>query len=240
MSDSEPETPEKKQRERTFNPISPVVLIIVGLLVAVELTLQAGANGLIGGPEAIGWRNVLAQNFALHPAVVVHIMNGGLIEPKVIWPFFTYIFVSRSFISFLITAFLILAMGKLISDRFSGLAVLIIFVGCTLAGALAFSVSPHRTQFPLMGAFPVFYGFIGSYTWIQISNLKNQGKSILPAFATIGMFLVFRLVRAAIYGPSNSWTADLAGLVVGMALAYVVAPSGRDRLKRWMRKIRNR
>ena len=255
MSDNEPELDEEarearrqarrakrraERSKRTFNPISPVVLVIVGIMAVIELGLQAGAHGWIGGVDAISWRNVMAQNFGLNPAVVEHILQGGTIEPKVIWPFFTYIFVARSFINFLIVAALILAMGKMIADRFSSIAVLILFISCTLVGAIVFGLSPHSNRFPMLGAYPVFYGFIGTYTWIGVADLRKAGKSILPAFAAVGMFLVFRGTMALVYGPSNSWTADLAGLLVGFGLAYLVAPDGKDRIKRWLRRLRNR
>jgi len=230
----------RPKKQQAFNPVSPIVVLLVGIMVVVELALQAGEHGLIGGPQAIGWRLELIRFFGFHKAVFDHIRMGGEIEPKVLWPFFTYFFMPRGFVSVLISGALILAMGKLISDRFSGLAMLAIFVVCSLAGALAFGFWSTPGGFPLIGAYPVFYGVIGTFTWIRISDLRAEGASILPAFTAVGMFFVFRGGFALYYGLSNSWMADLAGLLAGFLLAYLIAPDGKDRMRGWLDALRNR
>jgi hypothetical protein len=42
--------------ESPFNTIPPVIILLVVIVAAIELTLSAGASGLIGGPSGIGWR----------------------------------------------------------------------------------------------------------------------------------------------------------------------------------------
>ena len=209
-------------------------------MVAVELVFQAAGHGLIGGQQAAGWRVDMMRFFGFHKAVFDHILKGGEIEPKVIWPFLSYLFIHRSFMHMLIASALILAMGKMISDMFSGFAVLVLFIVCGLAGALAFGLLSKAGGFPLVGAYPVFYGFVGTYTWIQIFELRRQGKNILPAFSAIGMFLVFRSGFMLYAGIPNDWSADLAGLITGFLLAYILAPDGKDRVRGWVRALRER
>ncbi|MCF6273631.1 MAG: rhomboid family intramembrane serine protease [Rhodobacteraceae bacterium] len=230
----------QKTKTAIFNPISPFVVLLVGAMVLIEFVLQAGERGWIGGPEAVGWRLELVQNFGFHQAVFEHILQGGKVEPKVIWPFLSYIFVHPDFTTMLVASALLLGMGKMISDRFSGLAVLALFIGCGLAGALVFGWFSPKGGFPLIGAYPVFYGFIGTYTWIRIAELRAEGVSILPAFSAVAMFLVFRSVFALLYGLSSSWVADLAGVIVGFLLAYILAPDGKDRIRGWIRAARRR
>ena len=230
----------QQNRPKAFNPVSKIVLALVLGMLVVELTLQAGERGLIGGPAAMGWRLELVRNFGFHKAVFDHILQGGQIEPKVVWPFLSYFFVPRSFVNVLIPAALILGMGKMISDRFSGLAVAILALASTLAGALAFGLLSADGGFPLTGAYPVFYGFIGTFTWIRVYDLRQEEKNILPAFAAIGMFVVFRTVFTLLYGLDNGWSADLAGVIIGFLLAYILAPDGKDRIKGWVEAIRSR
>ncbi|MBL1435480.1 MAG: rhomboid family intramembrane serine protease [Rhodobacteraceae bacterium] len=232
------ETRPKKQTP--FNPISPIVVVLVVTMIAVELVFQAAEHRLIGGPAAEGWRVEMMRFFGFHKAVFDHILMGGELEPKVIWPFLSYLFIHKSFMHMLIASALILAMGKLISDMFSGLAVVVLFVVCGLAGALAFGLFSKEGGFPLVGAYPVFYGFIGTYTWIRIFELRAQKLSILPAFSAIGMFLVFRGGLSLYAGVSNDWMADLTGLITGFLLAYILAPDGKDRIKGWVSAIRKR
>jgi len=158
----------------------------------------------------------------------------------VVWPFLSYLFIHRSFMHILIASALILAMGKLISEVFSGFAVLVLFVACGLTAALVFGLFSTDGGFPLVGAYPVFYGFIGTYTWIRISELLAQGQNILPAFAPIGAFFILRTGLMLYAGVPNDWMADLTGLVVGFLLAYILAPDGKDRIKGWVRAIRER
>ena len=231
-------TPMEKQK--VFNPVSPFLVVLVAAMVLVELILQAAEWGLIGGPEAIGWRLDLARDFGFHKAVFEHLLVGGVIEPKVIWPFFSYIFVHQSFAHMVVAAALILGMGKMISDRFSGTSVLVLFFGCGVMGALAFGVFSTSGGFPLIGAYPVFYGFIGTYTWISVAALRKQQKNILPAFNVVGLLLLFRGAFALVYGLSNSWSADLAGLITGFLLAYILGPEGKARIKSWINAARNR
>lgn len=226
-------------RERPFNPISPIVVVLVLAMVALELVFQAAESGLVGGPLATGWRVETIQNFGFHKAVFAHIMQGGKIEPKVIWPFFSYLFISWTFMHMLVAASLILALGKMIADMFSGLAVFVLFVACGLAGALAFGwlAADGKT---LVGAYPVFYGFIGTFTWIQIYELRAKEASILPAFSAIIGLVVLRLGFGFYAGVPHDWSADLAGLITGFLLAYVLAPDGKDRIRRWVQAIRQR
>jgi len=230
--------PRKKQA--AFNPVSPIVVVLVVVMVGVELVFQAGERGLIGGPMAESWRLEMMRFFGFHKAVFDHLVQGGEVEPKVVWPFLTYLFIHRSFMQMLIVSALFLAMGKMISEVFSGLAVFVLFVVCGLAGALVFGLFSNEGGFPLAGAYPVFYGLIGTFTWIRIHQLRKKGKSIVPAFYAVGMFVVFRSGFALYFGVPNDWMADLTGLFVGFLLAYILAPDGKDRIKGWVRALRER
>ncbi len=229
-----------KKHEAAFNPVAPVVVVLVLAMVAVELVLQAQEHGLIGAMATGSWRHNLVSNVGFHKAVFDHILIGGKIEPKVVWPFLSYLFIHRSFMHMLVAAALLLAMGKMIADMFSGLAVVVLFVACGLMGALAFGWLSKDGGFPLIGAYPVFYGFIGTFTWIQIFDLRAKGHSILPAFSAVIGLVVLRSGFMLYAGLANDWSADLAGLITGFLLAYILAPDGKDRIRGWVRAIRTR
>ena len=229
-----------EKKPLAFNPVSPIVVVLVAAMIVVELTFQAAEHGLIGGPLASGWRVEAFRFFGFHRAVFDHILKGGDVTPNVIWPFLSYLFVHQSFLHMLVAAALILAMGKMIADMFSGLAVLVLFVACGLAGALAFGFLSRPGGFPLTGSYPVFYGLIGTFTWIKVFELRAKNERIWPAFQAIGMFIVFRGLFALYAGVPNDWMADLAGFLTGFLLAYILAPDGKDRIKGWVRAIRER
>ncbi|MBL4806563.1 MAG: rhomboid family intramembrane serine protease [Rhodobacteraceae bacterium] len=222
-----------------FNPLNPVVIILTLMIVGTEATLQLADRGIIGGINSVSWRNYLLINFAFHDAVFEHILQNRQLEPAVIWPFFTYPFIHLSIGHVAIGVTLFLAMGKTISEKFSGLAVLILFIVCSLVGAIVFGLVTEP-GFPLVGAYPAVYGFIAAYTWIEYARLKKAGESVIPAFRLIVMLLIFRTVFALFMGARGSWPADFSGLITGFLLSFILAPDGRDRIRGWLALARRR
>ena len=222
-----------------FNPINPVVVVLTLMIVGTEIALQLADRGVIGGINGSGWRNYLLVNFAFHDAVFEHIVQTRQIEFAVIWPFFTYPFIHLGIGHVAIGATLFIAMGKTISENFSGIAVFVLFIACSLVGALVFG-AVTEPGFPLVGAYPAVYGFIAAYTWIEYARLKKAGESVIPAFRLIFMLLVFRTVFALFIGLRGSWPADFSGLITGFLLSFVLAPDGRERIRGWIVAARKR
>ncbi len=223
-----------------FNRLSPYVWVFVAIMLLVELVLQLAENHLVGQVGSEGWRLWMAQNFGFHKAVFEHIMQGGKIEPKVIWPFFTYPFVSRSLMHMIVPTALILGMGKMISDNWSNRAFFALFFVSTVAGAFVFGWLSDPGRQVLLGAYPFFYCLLGAMAWNDLMLRLLEGRNPLGAFRIVGMFFVLRAAFALIYGLNNSWMADLTGLLVGLTLPFVVAPGSRARFRRWVMAIRNR
>ena len=44
------------QNQSPFNALPPVVVALVIVILGIEIVFSLGARGLIGGPEAVGWR----------------------------------------------------------------------------------------------------------------------------------------------------------------------------------------
>ena len=51
------------------NPLPPVVTALFLLLVGVEAALWLGSKGIVGGPEAVGWRLEAIQRYAFSPDI---------------------------------------------------------------------------------------------------------------------------------------------------------------------------
>lgn len=231
MADNPPNT------TAIFNPISPVVVIITVVIIGVELILQLGENGIIGGSQGATWRTQLLRDFAFHDAVFEHIKQNRVLEPATIWPFFTYPFLHLGIGHVAIGAAIFLSMGKTISEAFSSFAVVVLFISCNFLGAVAFGLFSSQA-FPLVGAYPAVYGFISAYTWIEYNRLKSAGKNTFPAFRLILMLLVIRVILGVFFGLRNSWVADLSGLITGFLLSFVLAAEGRVLLRKWISALR--
>ncbi|MCF7699407.1 rhomboid family intramembrane serine protease [Loktanella sp. M215] len=211
--------------ESPFNAIPPVVLILVVAVMAIELTLSAGATGLVGGPGAIGWRLAALQDYAFSPAVLDYVWSGSDRSPDLLMRFVTYAFVHGSFTDALFGAALLLALGKFVGDVFAPVATVAVFVLGTVAGALAFGLFVGGTM-PLFGVWPAVYGLIGAFTYILWLRLGAAGQNQVAAFRLIGFLLGLQLVFGLLFGSSPIWIAELAGFAVGFAASTVLAPGG--------------
>ncbi len=211
--------------ESPFNTIPPVIIVLVAIVAAIELTLSAGATGLVGGPGAIGWRLSALNDYAFSPAVWDYVWTRGDTSPELLKRFVTYAFVHGSFTDALFGVALLLALGKFVGDVFSGAATLAVFVIGTLVGALVYGVFV-KGAVPLFGVWPAVYGLIGAFTYILWLRLGQAGQNQIAAFRLIGFLLGLQLVFGLIFGSSPMWIAELAGFVAGFAASVVLAPGG--------------
>ena len=67
---------------------------------------------------------------------------------------------------------------------------------------------------------------IGAYTYLMWLALERLGDNQLKAFQLIGILLGLMLVYSMIFGSSPTWIAEVAGFVVGLAIAPLLAPGG--------------
>ena len=59
------------------NPLPAVVVILFLVMVIPEIVFSLGARGLMGGPEAIGWRLAAVQDYAFSGDIFDWMMSNG-------------------------------------------------------------------------------------------------------------------------------------------------------------------
>ena len=118
---------------------------------------------------------------------------------------------------------ILLALGKMVGEVFRWWAVLVVFFGAAVAGALAFMAVPGN-EAPLYGGYPAVYGLIGGFTFLLWVNLAAVGANKYRAFSLIGFLLGIQLLFGVIFGGGLEWVADLAGFAAGFLLSFVVSP----------------
>lgn len=218
-----------------LNPLPPVVWLLLIPVVAMELVVSAGTLGLAGGQTGIGWRQDALQQFALAPAMLPRMAETGT-WPFEMWRrFFTYPFVHGNFTHALFVAVFILAIGKMVAEVFRPWAVLAIFFGSALAGAVAYSLTPGA-EIALFGGYPAVYGLIGAFTWLIWTRLGARNENRMRAFSLIGFLLGVQLLFGLIFGSGLDWVAEVTGFVAGFALSFLVAPGGPARALRHLRQ----
>ena len=122
------------------NPVSPVVIALFVVIIGVEAVFTLGAQGVIGGPAAVGWRVAAVQEYAFSAVIFDWMVTNGRWPAEHLIRFVSYPFVHGSFIHAIFAGGMLLALGKFVGDVFSQLATLAIFVGACVTGALAYGL----------------------------------------------------------------------------------------------------
>lgn len=224
------------ETEPPFNPLPPVVIAMAVVIIGIEMLFFLGEKGIIGGPEAIGWRLSAIENYAFIDSVFDWMVDNRVFPPEHLVRFVTYPLIQSGFTAAIFATVFILAIGKMVGEVFHPLAMLGIFFASSLLGALVWGVVLDE-RVPLIGAFPGVYGLIGAYTFLLWVNLTVTGGNRLTAFQLIGFLIAIQLVFGAAFGGSNQWLAELTGFGVGFGLSFLVSPGGWQRV---LRRIRDR
>ncbi len=218
-----------------INPLPPVVVALVMIIAGIEGFFSLGRAGLIGGPEAIGWRLTAIRDYGFSGDILRWMIKTGQVPPDQLVRFVTYPFVHFTFTQALFVVVFLLALGKTVGEVFRPWAVLLVFFASAIMGALAYGL---LTQDPraLVGGFPAVYGLIGAFTFLLWVNLAAKGANKYRAFTLIGFLLFIQLVFGILFGGRNDWVADLAGFATGFLLSFIVSPGGWSHLLARLRK----
>ncbi len=218
-----------------FNELPFAVIAIAAVMALVEAMVWLGGQGIIGGAQGIGWRVTAVQEFAFSDVAYNWMVSTGAFPFEHLKRFVTYPFVHGSLGHAAFSIVFVLAMGKFAGQVFSNLALVVIFFGASVFGALVYAWL-LTTPLPLFGGMPGAYGLIGAYTFLLFVRAVNQGENGLQAFYLIGFLVAIQLLFGLLYGTDKSWVAELAGFAAGFVLCFVVRPGGlqalRDRIQR--------
>jgi hypothetical protein len=155
-----------------FNPIPPVVWLVLLPVAALEIVFAIGASGFAGDPGAIGWRGDAAQRFALSPLMLDEMLATGRWKADYLMRFVTFTFVHASLGHALMAGVFLLALGKFVAEIFRPWAFLAIVLGAAAGGALVYSLVPG-VRGALLGGYPAAYGLIGAFTFVLWARLRS-------------------------------------------------------------------
>jgi membrane associated rhomboid family serine protease len=217
-------------RESPFNRIPALVLVLVLAVLGIELVLSAASNGLIGGPEGVGWRLRAYQDYAFSTRVWNWMIDNRQFPTEHLMRLVTYPFLHPRFFDALLAGAFLLALGKGVSDALTPWAVAVIFVGASIAGAVAYGTFVD-TEVALSSAYTPCFGLVGAITYVRWLNLHTAGASQIMAFRLIGVFMLFRLVWGVVnlimgYPQDMQWVAELTGFATGFLLTFAFEPKG--------------
>ena len=227
--------PDQYRPEMPFNALPPMVVVLALAIAAAEIVFQIGALGLVGGPDAIGWRIAAIEDYGFFDTVFEAMRTQGIWPFEHLRRFVTYAFVHYSFTHAAMAVVFVLALGKMVGETFGNLAVLVIFLVSTVVGALAFGLFLTETT-PLLGAYPGAYGFIGAYTFILWVGLGRLQENRMRAFTLIGLLMGIQLLFGLLFGGRPDWVADLSGFLAGFVTAGLMVPGAPGRIVARLRR----
>lgn len=219
-----------------FHRLPVPVVVLVAVIAGVEAVLQLGLRGMIGGPQAVGWRLEAITAVGFSDPLFEHMRTTGTVRPDGIWRMLSYWIVHLGPMHALLGAVLLLALGKAVSERFSTWSMLAVLAAGSVGGALAYGLAQSSPAM-LVGVYPAVYGLIGAYTWALWSG--SSGHHRVMAFRLVGLLIGLQILFRLLFGGGNEWVADLGGFLAGFAVAWLVAPGGRDRLRRLRERARD-
>ncbi len=174
------------------------------------------------------------EQFGFYEPLFSWMAETGTLKPEYLMRLVTYPFVHPTFTSAVFAAVFVLALGKMVGEQLGEVAVLVVFFGATVFGALGYWAI-WDTRLMLIGGFPGAYGLIGGFTFLLWSGRVGHASG-LQAFTLIAFLMGLQLLFGLLFGGSITWVAELVGFIAGFALAALMTPGARmlilDRLRR--------
>ncbi len=224
-----------QENNSLFNDIHPVVMGLAVVIFGLEVMFQFATAGMLGGAGGLGWRMAAIRDYGVFHEIAVWMVSNRTYPSSDLFRLFTYPLIHGGFIHALFVSVFILAIGKMVSQVFSGAAVLVLFFAGSIIGALAF-VGFLNSPYPLIGGYPGVYALIGAFTFILWANMGQTGDNPMRAFSLIAMLLGIQILFAFLQGDWGSVVSDLSGFIAGFALSFILVPGGWTLLLQRLRK----
>lgn len=223
-----------------FNKLPAPVWALALSLAGIEAVLQAGAAGLVGGPQAIGWRLELVRLIGLPAQIVAWMWETGSFPPEHLARLAGFGMVQTGAVHALFVVIFVLALGNRVAQTLGGWAVWLLYVVSGAVGGVVWGLvwgdpgSP--VQHWLLGGYPAAFGLVGAFTALIWMDAAGEGINRLRAFRLIGVLIVVRVAFGVIGGFGTDWVADIAGFAAGFALAVAMKPGLALRALDWLRQ----
>lgn len=217
-----------------LNALPAGVWLLALPMIALELVVNLGARGVVGGDDAIGWRLQALEMLAFFPDLLRDNIAIGSYAAADMLRLVSYAFVNGDLTSAVFGVVMLLALGKVVGEVFRWWALIVVFVGSAVIAALIYTAIPAMTA-PLVGAFPAVYGLVGAFTFLMWVRLSAVGANQFRAFSLIGLLLLTQLLFGVLFGSGTLWVAEIAGFAAGFLLSFLVSPGGWARVKARLR-----
>lgn len=232
--------------ESPLNPVPAVIWILVLPIIASEAAFGLAQLGFLGGGAggqgaALAMRQIAAERTAFVPEFLIRMWHLKSFDPMLAVRILTYPFIHYTLMQAVFVVVFALALGNLIATQFRPVAVVVLFFGSAIGGALIYTLFaalfPQVRFQPLIGGYPAVYGFVGAFTFLLWTRLGQENANRLRAFSLIGILLLFQLVFGVLFQDGSlTWIAEVGGFVCGFLLSFVLIPGGLSRVREQLRQ----
>lgn len=227
--------------ESPLNPLPPVIWLLTLPVIASEALFMLGRSGLVGGAEGVGLRLNAIRMTALPPELLQRVWSFGAFDVDQMYRALSFSFIHTSLTHALFVVVFTMALGNLVAQQFRPLAVLALFLGSAIGGAIIYAavlqIIGARPSL-LIGGYPAVYGLVGAFTFLLWTKLAAVNANRLRAFSLIGMLLAFQFVFGMLFGGAGTgWVAEIGGFATGFALSFLLVDGG---IRRTLTQLRQR
>ncbi|MCC5987351.1 MAG: rhomboid family intramembrane serine protease [Pararhodobacter sp.] len=209
-----------------INKLPALVWLLLFAIAGIEAVLWLGAQGLIGGPQALGWRLEAITRWGYSGAVQVVMLENRHFPVAYLVRYGAFSFIHGGPLHAFFVIVLLAALGKYVTEAFGTLRTLAVLVPATLGGAVIFGLvlGEHELAW-LFGGMPMVFALVGAATWWRWHDAEDSAGR-WRAFGLVGALLGARLAIGLMVEAGHGWIAELAAFALGFALAALFAPGG--------------
>lgn len=196
-----------------------LVMVLIGLCVAVELSLQLGDWGLIqGGPRL---RQTVYEFGGFWPGLLRNWNPNYSAQPWIM--FLSYSFLHGGLAHLIFNMATLWSLSKPVIERVGGRGFVFLYAAAIVGGALGYYLLAGGVQ-PMVGASGALFGLAGGLlAWHYIDRFTLQ-QGLWPIAQAIVLLIAMNLVLWWAMDGQLAWEAHFGGFISGWLFATVIDP----------------
>lgn len=204
----------------SFN-ITPVLLVLAAISIAVEVALQGADWSFWGTPQ---WRSLAYQNGGFWIGLLHNWRPNYYYQPYLM--FSTYGFLHGGLAHLSVNMMTLVALGVPIVARIGPARFLLLYGLAAVGGAMGFALLSTSVQ-PMVGASGALFGLAGAIAaWEYVDRFTAEMR-LWPVLRTIVWLIGLNLVLWWAMDGRLAWETHLGGFISGWIFAFIIDPRSR-------------
>lgn len=228
------------EQDLNASPINPIPTIVIIFVIAIwgpEVVFQLAERGFMSDPQAIGWRQEMAQRFAFSDRVFDWMRANNTFPAEHLLRFFSYPFIQPNLFEFAFSSVILLTMGKYLAENAHWSLVPICFFAAAIGSTIVTGLLVEEAG-AMIGARNAAFGVLSGYAAIVLEEDVFAGRPARRAKTMILFIVILQVAFFAMDTSSHTWIERFSAFIIGGLAAFVFAPNAKRRAI-WLReKIR--